>query len=63
MGSGVSCLLFPGNPFWQREYWDRFIRDQNHYESAINYIHDNPVNVGLSESRNSWKFSSAFNFN
>ncbi|MDF1762543.1 MAG: transposase [Oleibacter sp.] len=34
-------------PIWQREYWDRHIRDQRHYEAAIRYIEDNPVKAGL----------------
>ena len=28
---------------WQREYWDRFIRDERHLRTAIDYIHQNPV--------------------
>ena len=40
---------------WQREYWDRFIRDQDHFEAAINNIHDNPVKANLSKTRTDWK--------
>ena len=32
---------------WQREYWDRFIRDENHFGKAVEYIHQNPVKAGL----------------
>ena len=24
--------------FWRSEYWDRFIRDENHFENVVNYI-------------------------
>ncbi len=27
--------------FWQREYWDRYIRDEEHLANAIRYIQDN----------------------
>jgi hypothetical protein len=30
-------------PFWQDDYWDRFIRNDAHFESAIGYIDNNPV--------------------
>lgn len=43
---------------WQREYWDRFIRDQNHYDQTITYIHNNPVKARLVKSANDWKWSS-----
>ena len=44
---------------WHREYWDRFIRDENHFQSAIEYIHNNPVKAGLVKSQEEWKWSSA----
>ena len=40
-------LLKEGKSFWQREYWDRFIRDERHYYTAIDYIHNNPVKASL----------------
>ena len=43
---------------WHREYWDRFIRDENHFQSAIEYSHNNPVKVGLVKSPKKWKWSS-----
>ena len=47
----------PGN-LWQREYWDRFIRDEKHYHAAIAYILDNPVSAGLCAHREEWPWSS-----
>ncbi len=50
----------PGDPVWHREYWDRFIRDQNHLLQAIAYIHLNPVKAGLVPVAEDWRWSSAF---
>jgi len=47
-------------PIWHREYWDRYIRDENHLMRAIEYIHQNPVNAGLCPSPEGWRWSSAF---
>ncbi len=44
---------------WQVEYWDRFIRDDAHYQRVINYIHNNPVKAGLCDKVEYWKWSSA----
>ena len=44
---------------WQREYWDRFIRDENHYHQAVAYIHDNPVKAHLCRQPAEWPWSSA----
>ncbi|MFH1037215.1 MAG: transposase [PVC group bacterium] len=44
---------------WQREYWDRFIRDQRHFEVMKNYINMNPVNAGLANKPEDWPWSSA----
>lgn len=45
---------------WQREYWDRFIRDERHYRRAVDYIHQNPVAAGLCSQPEDWRFSSAW---
>ncbi|MBZ0271172.1 transposase [bacterium] len=44
---------------WQVEYWDRFIRNEEHYKSAVTYIHENPVVAGLVARADEWKWSSA----
>ena len=41
---------------WNREYWDRFIRDGNHYMNSITYILNNPVKAGLVKTPKEWKF-------
>jgi len=44
---------------WQREYWDRYIRDEVHFSRAIEYINMNPVKAGLVSNACDWLFSSA----
>ncbi|WP_430451419.1 transposase [Rhodopirellula europaea] len=36
---------------WQQESFDRIIRDEEHLYNAIQYIGNNPLNVGLPESQ------------
>ena len=48
----------PMKRIWQREYWDRFIRNEKHFNNAISYIHENPVKAGLCKSKADWKWSS-----
>ena len=58
----INRLLLPAQPsgqLWQREYWDRFIRDEAHLRATIDYIHDNPVKAGLVSQADDWQFSSA----
>lgn len=44
---------------WQREYWDRFMRNERHFETAVAYIHNNPVRAGLVDRAEDWLWSSA----
>ena len=44
---------------WQREYWDRFMRSEQHFRTAVAYIHNNPVKAGLVETAEDWSWSSA----
>jgi REP element-mobilizing transposase RayT len=47
-------------PLWQKGYWDRFIRNQAHFESAIDYILNNPVKAGLVQTPTEWPWSGSF---
>ena len=51
--------LLKRNSIWQKEYWDRFIRDHNHFIKAVEYIHQNPVKAGLVKNAEEWSWSSA----
>jgi REP element-mobilizing transposase RayT len=44
---------------WMREYWDRYIRDERHFQMAVDYIHQNPVKAGLVTIAKDWPWSSA----
>jgi cysteine desulfurase len=44
---------------WQRDYFDRFIRDADHYWKTVRYIEDNPVHAGLVTRAEDWLWSSA----
>jgi type I restriction enzyme R subunit/putative DNA methylase len=46
-------------PYWQRDYWDRFVRDDRQYAAVVAYIESNPVKAGLVERPEDWPWSSA----
>ncbi len=46
-------------PFWQTEYWDRFIRNEGHFNATIEYIDQNPVKAGLVNDPSLWPYGSA----
>ena len=56
----ANKLLKRRGKFWQHDYYDRYIRDHDHYQNTINYIHNNPVKAGLVTSPNQWLYSSAY---
>ncbi|HYM00221.1 MAG TPA: hypothetical protein VEZ90_14810, partial [Blastocatellia bacterium] len=45
--------------FWQKETWDRYVRDERHYYNAIAYIERNPVKARLCKKPEDWEWSSA----
>ncbi|GHU01455.1 hypothetical protein FACS1894154_11390 [Betaproteobacteria bacterium] len=57
----VKALAAPGMPFpfWQRDYWDRYMRDDRHLLATLDYIHNNPVKAGLCTTARDWQWSSA----
>jgi putative transposase len=60
-GSEANKILNRKGQFWYREYYDRYIRNEVHYENARYYIYDNPVMAGLCSDRKDWAYSS-YNF-
>jgi len=59
LGTPISRLA-PTAPIWHREYWDRYIRDPNHFIQAVDYIHQNPAKAALAATPESWPWSSAY---
>jgi len=55
----VNRLLGRSGAFWLEEYFDRSIRDQEHYNRVVEYIHHNPVKAGLCAAAEDWVCSSA----
>ena len=45
--------------FWQRESFDRYVRDARHLRAAVAYIEMNPVKAGLCIHAGDWRFGSA----
>jgi putative transposase len=45
--------------FWQDDYWDRFIRNEEHFFATIDYIDQNPVKAGLADQPRLWSWGSA----
>jgi len=43
--------------FWQRRYWEHFIRDDADFERHVDYVHYNPVKHGLVEQVRDWHYS------
>lgn len=43
----VNASLARSGALWQREYFDRFIRDDEHHIAAVRYIVQNPVSSRL----------------
>jgi REP element-mobilizing transposase RayT len=58
-GKAANRRLHREGEFWQAEYFDRFIRDEEHFGKAIRYIEKNPVKAGLVKSPEEWQFGSA----
>ena len=56
----ANRLLGRTGSFWAPEYFDRFMRDEEHLASTAAYIEGNPVKAGLCENVSDWRFSSAW---
>ncbi len=55
----ANKILKRSGRFWMEDYFDRYVRDQKHFTSAISYIENNPVKAGLCKRPEDWLFSSA----
>ncbi len=58
-GRKANALLGRTGPFWQREYYDRYIRDGEHLASVMRYIEENPVKAKLVKTARDWPWGSA----
>ena len=55
----INKALNRKGKLWMMEYFDRYIRDDNHFQKVVNYIHNNPVKAGLVAEPADWRWSSA----
>lgn len=55
----ANKLLGRTGDFWQEDYWDTFMRDEEQTRKAIRYIENNPVKAKLCRAPEEWPFSSA----
>ncbi|MEP7212292.1 MAG: transposase [Acidobacteriota bacterium] len=55
----ANKILQRSGHFWQKESFDRYIRNLEHFAAVIKYIENNPVKAGLCRSPQDWPFSSA----
>jgi REP element-mobilizing transposase RayT len=55
----ANAYLGRKGQFWQHEYFDRFIRNEKHYNATISYIENNPVKANLCRYPAEWPFGSA----
>jgi REP element-mobilizing transposase RayT len=55
----INRLLCRSGPFWKREYFDRIVRDDEDFDTTIDYIHHNPVRWKLVKRPEDYRWSSA----
>jgi REP element-mobilizing transposase RayT len=49
-----------GEPFWQSESYDRWIRSDDEFQRVRRYIEENPVKAGIVTCAENYQWSSAF---
>jgi REP element-mobilizing transposase RayT len=50
----ANAILGRKGTFWQREYYDRLIRDEEEFERAVRYVVSNPERAGLKDRKWVW---------
>jgi REP element-mobilizing transposase RayT len=55
----ANRILGRNGQFWDEDYYDRYIRDDDHLRIATEYIEQNPVKARLVTNATQWKYSSA----
>ncbi|WP_321477788.1 transposase [uncultured Paludibaculum sp.] len=49
-----------GQPFWQRESYDRWVRNEEEFQRIVRYVERNSVRAGLAGSPEEYRWSSAY---
>ncbi len=50
----INTLRHRSGPFWQKETFDRIVRDQQEFDEKAMYILNNAVKVGIADDR--WEY-------
>ena len=58
--SQCNKILGRSGTFWEKESFDRYIRNEQHFQNAVKYIENNPVKAGLCQQPADWRWSSAY---
>jgi REP element-mobilizing transposase RayT len=56
----ANRMLQRKGQFWIEDYFDRYIRNAEHFEKTVKYIENNPVRAGLCLEPGDWPYSSAW---
>jgi REP element-mobilizing transposase RayT len=56
---GANRILRREGTFWEDDYFDRKIRDEQHLRRVVRYIENNPVSARLVRAPEDWLWSSA----
>ena len=51
----ANKILGQHGQFWMEDYFDRYVRDEKHFVSAIAYIENNPVKARLCKHPGEWE--------
>ncbi len=55
-----ELLRRTGQPFWQNESYDHWVRDQEELDKIVRYIEANPVAAGFAGKVEDWRWSSGW---
>jgi REP element-mobilizing transposase RayT len=58
-GRRANEALKRRGPFWYRDFYDRFIRNGEHFDNVVRYIDRNPVKARLCANAQGWAYGSA----
>lgn len=53
----VNALLGLQTPLWQADYWDTYMRNEDHQERTLRYLRNNPVKAGLVTDWQAWPWT------
>lgn len=55
----INKQLGRSGRLWAADYFDRYIRNEAHYQATLSYVENNPVKAGLCTAPEEWPYSSA----